>query len=123
MTKDLNFNIEIIGHPIVREADGLAMSSRNKYLDKQERENALCLFQATKHARKRVSESKNGVVTQELIEELLSIIQSSPGCVADYISIVDKTSLIPTEIAEPGNILALAVFVNKKVRLIDNTKL
>jgi len=123
LTKDLNFNIEIIGHPIVREVDGLAMSSRNKYLDKQERKNVLCLFQAIEYAKKRVGESENGVRTPELIAELLSIIQSAQGCVADYISIVDKTTLTPTEIAGPGNVLALAVFVNNKVRLIDNTKL
>lgn len=123
LTKDLNFNIEIIGHPIVREVDGLAMSSRNKYLDEQERKDVLCLSRALDHGRRRVSRSDSGVESNELIEELLAIIHSAPGCEADYIDIVDKTTLISTEIAEPGNILALAVFVNEKVRLIDNTKL
>lgn len=123
LTKDLNFNIEIIGHPIVREYDGLAMSSRNKYLDKHERENALCLFQTIQYAKKVVGKSEKEVSSKALINELSTIIQAAPGCEVDYVSIVDKITLNPTENAERGNILALAVFVNKKVRLIDNTLL
>ncbi len=123
LVKDLNYNITIIGHPIVREHDGLAMSSRNKYLTGDSRKNALCLFRAIKHAQQRVRSSEIPVKSTELIEELLEIIHTTPHCDPDYIEIVDKVTLTATEIAESGNILALAVFVNEKVRLIDNTTL
>lgn len=119
----MNFNIEIIGHPIVRESDGLAMSSRNKYLNEEERLNALCLYRAVEYAKQKVGVGKDELMSSLLIEELSSIIESTPGCEIDYIVIVDKNTLTSTQRVKSGHLLALAVYINKKIRLLDNITL
>ncbi len=123
LCRDLNFGIDIIGYDIVREDDGLAMSSRNKYLNSDERLNALCLFKALQYAKQRVGTGNNKLLSSKLIEELSAIINSTPDCEVDYVAIVDKKTLAATETASSGNQLALAVYINKKIRLIDNITL
>jgi pantoate--beta-alanine ligase len=123
MAGDLNFNIEIYGHPIVRETDGLAMSSRNSYLTKEERRNALCLYISILHAKELVAKSPAKLTVRQLIDEVAQIITTTPGCTVDYIEVVDKDSLLPLEFVENNSLLALAVKINNRVRLIDNSLL
>lgn len=117
MTRDLNWNIEIIGHPIVREADGLAMSSRNSYLSGEERRSALYLSQAINHARKSVGRGLTDPVV--LAEELHDLAGSFPGVAVEYINFVDRENLEDVGVVVPGTILALAAKVGR-TRLIDN---
>jgi len=117
MVRDLNFDIEIVGVPTVREHDGLAMSSRNNYLKPSERPAALSLFTSLKKAQ---SMCKEGVQDAEkIINEAKKIIHSHTNTEIDYISICDTDTLedIPT-IRRPV-LMALAVKVGK-TRLIDN---
>lgn len=122
MVLDLNIHIEILGHHIVREPSGLAMSSRNKYLDEQEKKDALCLYHGLQHGMKRIGDAGSLDAT-ELIGEIIDILKATKSCKIDYVSIVDPTSLINKKKAQPGDVLALAAYFNKKVRLIDNTTL
>lgn len=115
MVRDLNFNVEIIACPIVRETDGLAMSSRNLYLSPPERRDATVLSQAIR----RVAASDwLGRAASSIIDELTTMIGSVPSARIDYISIVDRR-LFDVETVAPGDILALAVFIGA-TRLIDN---
>ena len=117
MVRELNWDIEIVGHPIVREADGLALSSRNMYLSSEERQRSLCLYKALQHAKKRF----NGGITDAglLKSEIHDIILSYSGVSIDYISLVDKDNLSDKEVIDSNSVLALAVKVGK-TRLIDN---
>lgn len=117
MVRDLNWDIEIIGHPIVRESDGLAMSSRNTYLSGQERVKALCLYKAIRHAEIRYAEGIKD--SAQLISEIRDIILSNSGVSIDYISIVDKDTLSDKRELDAHSVLALAVKVGS-TRLIDN---
>ena len=117
MVKDLDSDIEIFGHPIVREEDGLAMSSRNSYLDENERATALCLYKSLAMARR---DAVSGILdTSELAMRIREHILSFPSTGIDYISFVDHQSLEPVNKVDGNTLLALAVRVNK-VRLIDN---
>jgi len=87
MVKDLNLDIEIIGHPIVREKDGLAMSSRNVYLSPEERNSALSLFKALNLAEKLIKQGENKV--SNLQEKLKNFIESHPFTKVQYIEFVD----------------------------------
>ena len=117
MVRDLNWDIKIVSHPIVREEDGLAMSSRNSYLSKEERKKSLCLYKAIRHAKKRFD---NGLTDAELLKsEILDIILANPGVSVDYISVVDKYNLSDKDVIDANSVLALAVKVGK-TRLIDN---
>lgn len=119
MVADLNWDVEIIGHPIVREEDGLAMSSRNTYLSAQERQTALCLFRAIGHARRRV---RTGLVEAKVllleVEELLQ----QEAVTIEYVSIVDQATLLPQAVLRKGTVLAMAIQVGA-TRLIDNDNL
>jgi len=117
MTKDLNWNIEIIGHPIVREEDGLAMSSRNVYLAPEERNKALNLYKALEYSKLKIRAGMTDAA--RLIGEVKDIILASPGVNIDYVSIVDCESLADKEIIDKRSVLALAVIVGD-TRLIDN---
>jgi pantoate--beta-alanine ligase len=117
MVRDLNWDIEILGHPIVREHDGLAMSSRNTYLSEKERGDALCLFRVIEHARARFAEGLTD--TEQLKDEARDIILAKPGVSIDYISVVDKDTLADKKIMDINSVLALAVRVGQ-TRLIDN---
>ena len=118
MVKDLKFDIEIIGGPIVREDDGLAMSSRNAYLKNHMRPAALSLSRALENSRKMV---KSGILDARLIaDQAAEMISAFPEITIDYISICDPLTLEAVELIEKRTLMALAVGLNK-IRLIDNT--
>jgi pantoate--beta-alanine ligase len=121
MVEDLNWNVDIIGHPIIREPDGLAMSSRNAYLSPEEREKARCLSQAIKHARSIISAGQTDVGLLEAeIESLLA--SSDPAVQVEYIHIVDQNSLKPQSQIDRNSLLTMAVKIGR-TRLIDNGRL
>jgi pantoate--beta-alanine ligase len=115
---DLNMNIEVIGHPIVREEDGLAMSSRNIYLGSSERSTALCLYQSIRLARQAAAAGQKS--TEVLAGLVRKHILSFAGTEIDYASFVDAGSLEPVPTVDERTVLALAVKIGGKVRLIDN---
>ncbi|OGQ99932.1 MAG: pantoate--beta-alanine ligase [Deltaproteobacteria bacterium RIFOXYD12_FULL_55_16] len=119
MVADLNWDVEIIGHPIVREVDGLAMSSRNIYLSVPERQAALCLFKAIGQARKRV---RAGLVEATLLLREIEELLQQAAVTVEYASLVDQTTLQPQAVLGKGTVLALAVKVGA-TRLIDNDNL
>ncbi|MGD9344949.1 MAG: pantoate--beta-alanine ligase [Candidatus Aminicenantes bacterium] len=117
MAKDLNLDVRIEVMPTVREKDGLALSSRNVYLDPQQRQSALCLSRSLDEAVRmiRSGERRAGPIRDRMME----IIEGEDLAKLDYIAIVDPVSLKPlTEIKQEA-LIALAVFFGK-VRLIDN---
>ena len=120
MVRDLNFPIEIIGAPTVREADGLALSSRNQYLNTDERTAAPVLYQAMLRVKELAAAGENSVT--KLIGTATNMITSAEGTRIDYINIVDRENLQPVEILRPNALIALAVFIGK-TRLIDNLRL
>jgi pantoate--beta-alanine ligase len=120
MVRDLNFQIEIVGHPIVREKDGLALSSRNSYLTAAERQTALCLSQAIGRARDIIRRSGNTTSVADLIADATRYINGHDGCLVDYVSIVDRRTLAPAAAIDQDSVMALAVKINGRVRLIDN---
>jgi pantoate--beta-alanine ligase len=117
MVGDLNWQTEIIVAPIVREADGLAMSSRNRYLSQGERESALMLYRALTAARKEIREGEGSA--KKLKETMRRIIASGQYNRIDYISVADSESLQEVQKITGVTLLALAVYVGK-TRLIDN---
>ncbi len=117
MAADLNMDVEILGMPIVREADGLAMSSRNAYLGPEERKDALCLSRALDAARAMYWDGERSV--PPLREKVLSIIGEVPGAVIDYADFRDGATLETLETANGQTLIALAVKIGK-TRLIDN---
>jgi len=119
---DLNMDISIVAAPIVREENGLAVSSRNIYLSSQERSAAGIIYQGICHAEKRIAEHENNL--QTIVEEVKEMISSTPGFHPAYVSFVDNTTFQPAETADAGKEyrLLLAVHVGK-VRLIDNGKI
>ncbi len=119
MLYDLNLETVIVPCPIVRENDGLAMSSRNKYLDPQQRIDALCLSEAVSHARNRVQHNCHSA--SELLPELTNIILEHHGII-DYIEFRNSDTLQETEIIDQKTRLFLAVYIGN-TRLIDNSLL
>ncbi len=117
MVKDLKFDIDIVGGPIVREEDGLAMSSRNAYLKEHMRPAALSLSQALGKAQKMVEKGIKD--TGRIQEEARKIISEYSENTIDYISICDPTTLDPVESIKGPTLMALAVNLHK-IRLIDN---
>jgi pantoate--beta-alanine ligase len=120
MVRDLNFPIEIIGVPTVREADGLALSSRNQYLNAVERAAAPLLYQAMLRVKELADGGENSVA--KLIDAARDVISSTKHARIDYISIVDRENLQPLETLRPNALIALAGFFGK-TRLIDNLRL
>ena len=119
MVADLNWDMEIIGHPIVREPDGLAMSSRNTYLSAAERQAALCLFKAIGHARKRV---RTGLAEAKILRHEVEQLLSQDGVTIEYVSLVDQATLRPQAVLRKGVVLTMAIKVGA-TRLIDNDNL
>jgi pantoate--beta-alanine ligase len=117
MVLDLNMDLEIIGMPIVREADGLAMSSRNVYLRTEEREAALSLSRSLKMAKEMYDGGEKDV--SAILERVRKYIEGHPYTVIDYAKICDTTTLKDIGRIEGESVLALAVRINK-TRLIDN---
>jgi pantoate--beta-alanine ligase len=120
MTIDLNLAVEIIGMPIVREPDGLAMSSRNSYLTPEQRQQALCLFRAIQKVRELFRGGETSV--DRLLGEARMIITAVTGASIDYLELRDSTTLEPAVTAEADTLFALAVKIGS-TRLIDNTVL
>jgi pantoate--beta-alanine ligase len=120
MVRDLNFPIEIIGVPTVREADGLALSSRNQYLNADERTQATVLHRAMTRVKELADGGQKSV--RELIDVAEDVIASAKSARVDYLSIVDADNLQPLEALRPNAVIALAVFIGK-TRLIDNLRL
>jgi pantoate--beta-alanine ligase len=122
MAKDLDFPIEIVGHPIIREESGLAMSSRNTYLKEGEMAAALSLFQGITRAREMAGQE--GTVTARQIKDAVTaVISSHLQCAIDYVELVDKTSLQACESVNSKSRLLIAVKINNRIRLIDNSTL
>jgi pantoate--beta-alanine ligase len=117
MVADLAMDIEIVGAPIMREADGLAMSSRNAYLSPAERRAALCLSRALAAAQTVLDEGT--VSALDLLSAARGVIESEPLAKLDYASVVDPETMNEISIANGPVLLALAAFVGK-TRLIDN---
>jgi pantoate--beta-alanine ligase len=118
LVRDLNWNIEILGHPIVREPDGLAMSSRNVYLNKDERQAALALPLSLEHARHRVGQGER---RPEVLRGEINAILAAAGLRPEYIEFVDELSLQPVALVGEGTVLALAAR-SGATRLIDNCR-
>lgn len=118
MTKDLNMPVEIIGMPIVREPDGLAMSSRNSYLSAAERQSALCLSQSIIKARELFNAGERSVAI--LLKESRALIERESSATIDYIEIRDGNTLAEISSADEKALLAVAVKIGQ-TRLIDNT--
>jgi len=118
MVKDLNFPVNVVGCPVVREPDGLAMSSRNKYLSDEERESALNISKALFEA-KRMFE--DGITDPNLIKERVRQIISQAKHLKEiqYVEIVDSNTLKPVDKVKKSDVLAVAVYIGN-TRLIDN---
>ena len=123
MVRDLDLAVDIFSHPTVREASGLALSSRNSYLQEDEREQALCLSRAIHRAREKVRGAKQPLSAIALRLEVEEYISRVPGCVVEYVEIVDADSLERCETVDVNSRLILAVKIHERVRLIDNARL
>jgi len=117
MVRDLDMNVRIIGCPIIREADGLAKSSRNTYLNKQERQAALVLHQALLLGQQLIQDGEQS--TARLIQAMTEKVQAEPLARIDYIEIVDGDELKKTDRVSGQILAAMAVYIGK-TRLIDN---
>ncbi|MBE6852629.1 MAG: pantoate--beta-alanine ligase [Ruminococcus sp.] len=117
MVADLNMDIEIIGCPIIREADGLARSSRNVYLDTQERKAALVLSKAVNKASELINSGERN--SETIVSAMTQIISAEPLAKIDYVKVVSLDTM--QQISEINNsaLIALAVYIGK-TRLIDN---
>jgi pantoate--beta-alanine ligase len=122
MTRDLNFPLKLVVAPTRREKDGLAMSSRNKYLSAEERPQATILFRALKLAKEVVAASRTPIYADVLKKELAALIATQPAARLDYVEFFDGESLQPATAVTRGTHMALAVFIGK-TRLIDNAAL
>ncbi|NMB53485.1 MAG: pantoate--beta-alanine ligase [Leptolinea sp.] len=118
MVKDLNFNLEMVVCPIVREKDGLALSSRNTYLDTAQRQAALVLSRALRKAREIFINGERE--SQKIRSEMEKIFTGEPAAKVQYISIADTQSLLEVEWIETQALVSMAVYIGK-TRLIDNT--
>jgi pantoate--beta-alanine ligase len=117
MVKDLNLEIDVVGCPIVRESDGLALSSRNVFLSPEERAAALVLSRAIAAAKAKIAAGERSA--QAVRAEMQALFDAEPLASVDYIAIVDSDTVRPVETL-PGEVLiAVAVKVGK-TRLIDN---
>jgi pantoate--beta-alanine ligase len=119
MTRDLNLPVRILAGPTVREADGLAMSSRNAFLEPAERKAAACVFQALTRARQLVN---SGVVDTIMLRRAMTEIIEQAGANVDYVAVIDPDSLEELNIIKERAHAAVAVFLGR-TRLIDNMRL
>ena len=117
MVRDLNFDIEIVGCPIVREEDGLAKSSRNTYLSKDERKAALILSKAVKLGEDMAKAGEKD--TDKIVSEMIKLIETEPMAKIDYVQAVDAVSVKPVKEMTAPVLVAMAVYIGK-TRLIDN---
>lgn len=116
MVTDLNFPVTIVGCPIVREADGLAKSSRNTYLSAAERRAALCLSQAVKQGQKTIAPE---MAAADVLRPMREILENEPLARVDYLEMVDAQTMQPADRVDRAVLVAMAVYIGK-TRLIDN---
>jgi pantoate--beta-alanine ligase len=121
MVKDLNFDIDIILAPIVREEDGLALSSRNVYLKGSERTDALVLYRSLQHASKRIHAGQR--IAKDLRMEMENIIKSAHSSKIDYIAFIHPDLFEEVEILAPPEVLAAVAVRIGTTRLIDNMRI
>lgn len=117
MVRDLNFDIEIVGCPIVREADGLAKSSRNTYLNPEERKAALVLSKAVGLGQELIQKGERNA--NVIVEKMKQLIEEEPLAKIDYVQAVDAISIQPVAEIKGTVLVAMAVYIGK-TRLIDN---
>ncbi len=118
MVKDLNMPLDIVGCPIVREADGLAMSSRNTYMNVEERSAALILSKSIFMGQKLIEDGeRDAAVVRAKMTELL---QTEPMADVEYVEVVDNLTMESIDTIKGEILVAIAVKINNKVRLIDN---
>jgi pantoate--beta-alanine ligase len=118
MVKDLNFNLELVVCPIVREADGLALSSRNTYLDETQRQAALVLSRSLRKARFVFKSGERNV--RAIRSEMEKVFAREPAAEVQYISVADSQTLLEIENIDSEALVSMAVYIGK-TRLIDNT--
>jgi pantoate--beta-alanine ligase len=117
MVRDLNFGVEIVGCPIIREEDGLAKSSRNTYLNTEERKAALCLSQAVKIGKEMAESGEKN--TKVILDKMIAHIENEPLAKIDYVQAVDGVTMQDVDLIEGETLFAMAVYIGK-TRLIDN---
>ena len=118
MVRDLSMGVQIVGCPIVREADGLAKSSRNTYLNEEGRKAALVLSQAVFLGQKMVEDGEKDA--DAVVEAMKAHIEKEPLAKIDYVSAVDGVTMMPVHEVTDGVLFAMAVYIDGKTRLIDN---
>ena len=116
MVYDLNFPVNIIGVPIVRESDGLAKSSRNTYLSSEERKAATILYKAIQEGKQYIN---RGASADSIINVMTNIVNTEPLAKIDYISVVDAITMQPVQEITAPVLVAMAVYIGS-TRLIDN---
>lgn len=117
MVRDLNFDLEIVGCPIIREDDGLAKSSRNTYLNEKEREAALVLSKAVRLGEEMAKSGEKSA--EKILSAMKEVIEAEPLAKIDYVKAVDAVSIVPVTEMAPPVLVAMAVYIGK-TRLIDN---
>lgn len=120
MVRDLDLPVVLVVCPIVREPDGLALSSRNRYLSAEERQQALILSRALQAAAALAERGEHHAA--ELLAAMREILQEEPTVRVDYVAVVDPATLLPVETITAGALLAVAAYVGS-TRLIDNVLL
>lgn len=115
--RDLNFPIEIVPCPIVREDDGLAMSSRNTYLSPEERKAALILSKSLKMGKKAIEDGEKN--SQKIIDIITANLKTEPLARIDYVEVVDFENIQRVDTIQGETLVAIAVYIGK-TRLIDN---
>ena len=118
MVKDLNMPLEIVGCPIVREADGLAMSSRNTYMNAEERQAALVLSRSIRLGKQMIADGERNVKT--ITDAMRAEIEKEPMARIDYVEIVNNRTMESIDTVKGDILCAIAVYIDEKVRLIDN---
>ncbi|MFH0902736.1 MAG: pantoate--beta-alanine ligase [Pseudomonadota bacterium] len=120
MAMDLSLDVEVVGHPIVREPDGLAMSSRNSYLSTEERSQATVLWRSLDRVRALHGSGERSAAV--LLSEARKVLASAPSAIPEYVELRDAETLAPVDSVEHPAVIALAARVGK-TRLIDNVLL
>jgi len=113
----LNFEVELVGCAIVRDTDGLALSSRNKYLSEIERKHALVLHRTLLRLERMIAEGERQRIA--LVRKAMETLNAEAGIRVDYLAIVDANTLLPVTSFESGTLVAVAAYMGS-TRLIDN---
>jgi len=120
MARDLDLDVRIEGLALIRDEDGVALSSRNSYLNPDERKAARALTESLREAKMMIEHGETDA--RLIVDRMKARIEKEPLARIDYIEIVDEKELLPAERIEAGVLVALAVFVGK-TRLIDNIRI